>query len=126
MRDEIKNDLERAETAFKSAERNFSENDIFTAANRAFVACENSIYVLLKLTYGSSSVSRIKILTRLKEVDKKAKETYDEAYDLRVQSDYGRESKILPLNQKNNVPPHLKRCGLIGTCFLDAQGTTPP
>jgi len=22
-------------------------------------------------------------------------------------------------NQKNNVPPHTKVCGLIGTCFLD-------
>jgi|SRR3989344_2596000 len=25
------------------------------------------------------------------------------------------------VNQKNNVPPHLLRCGLIGTCFLDAR-----
>src|SRR3989344_9277159 len=25
------------------------------------------------------------------------------------------------VNQKNNVLPHLKKCGLIGTCFLDAR-----
>ena len=61
MKEEIKKDIERAESAFKSAERNFKENDLFTAANRVFVACENSIYVLLKLEFGSSSISRIKI-----------------------------------------------------------------
>src|SRR3989344_2767887 len=29
--------------------------------------------------------------------------------------------ELLFAYQKNNVPPHLKRCGLIGTCFLDAR-----
>ncbi len=29
-------------------------------------------------------------------------------------------------NQKNNVPPHLERRGLIGTCFLDAQDCIHP
>ena len=32
-----------------------------------------------------------------------------------------KEDIVFENNQKNNVPPHLKRCGLIGTCFLDAQ-----
>lgn len=27
-------------------------------------------------------------------------------------------------NQKNNVLPHTKLCGLIDTCFLDAQEAT--
>ena len=49
MLDEIKEDLKRAEEALESAERNFKENDILTAANRIFVTCENSVYVLLKL-----------------------------------------------------------------------------
>jgi len=29
--------------------------------------------------------------------------------------------ELLFTYQKNNVPPHLKRCGLIGTCFFDAR-----
>ena len=101
MKEDIKKDIERAESAIKSAERNLRENDIFTAANRSFVACENSVYVLLKLKYGSSPISRIKILTKLGEIDKKGKEVYDRSYDLRVQSDYGREANVLPLNKEN-------------------------
>lgn len=77
------------------------EGDIFTAANRIFVACENAVYVILKLKFGSSSTSRIRIITRLKEVDEFAKEAYDESYDLRVQADYGRISKIIPLTKEN-------------------------
>ena len=53
---EIENDLKRAKDALRSAERNIEENDIYTAANRAFVSCENSIYVLLKFRFGSSSI----------------------------------------------------------------------
>ena len=101
LEDDIKKDLERAEEALESAERNFKENDIFTSANRVFVACENSVYVLLKSKFGSSSVSRIRILTRLRDVSYEAKEAYDESYDLRVQADYGRQSKIMPLNKEN-------------------------
>ena len=98
---EIEEDLNRAKRALESAERNLKESDIITAANRTFVACENSVYVLLKSKFGSTSVSRIKILTRLKELDPKAKDTYDKSYDLRVQADYGREARTLPLNKEN-------------------------
>ena len=98
---DIKKDLERAEEALSSAERNLKEDDILTTANRTFVACENSVYVMLKIRFGSSSISRIKILTRLKEINPKAKETYDKSYDLRAQADYGREAKMLPLNKEN-------------------------
>jgi len=91
----------------ESAERNFKDEDIFTAANRNFVACENMVYVLLKSKFGSSSVSRMKILTKLKEINPKAKEVYDNSYDLRVQADYGREAKIIPLN-KENMEKNLK------------------
>lgn len=98
---EIKEDLERAQEALNSAERNFKEGDILTAANRAFVACENSVQALLKSKFGSVAVSRIKILTRLKEIDIEMKEIYDESYDLRVQADYGKEAKALPLNKEN-------------------------
>ena len=108
MLDEIKEDLNRAKEALISAERNFKEEDILTAANRIFVACENAVCVLLKLKFGSSSISRIRIITRLNEIDKEAKKAYDESYDLRVQADYGRESKIVPLN-KENVERVLKK-----------------
>ncbi|MBL7147452.1 MAG: HEPN domain-containing protein [Nanoarchaeota archaeon] len=97
---EIKKDLKRAQEALESAKRNLKENDILTAANRTFVACENSVYILLKSKFGSTSVSRMKILTRLKEIDPEAKDTYDKSYDLRVQADYGKEAKILPLNKE--------------------------
>src|SRR3989338_560909 len=101
MLDEINEDLKRAREALESAERNFKEEDILTAANRAFVACENSVYVLLKLRFGSTSISRTRILTKLKEIDPPLKETYDKSYDLRVQADYGRKSKYLPLTKEN-------------------------
>lgn len=101
MLDEIKDDLNRAKDALVSAERNFREEDIFTAANRAFVACENSVYALLKLKFGSSSASRARISTQLKDIDPLLKETYDDSYDLTVQADYGRESKHLPLTKEN-------------------------
>ncbi len=101
LKNEIKEDLKRAEEALVSAERNFKENNILTAANRTFVACENAIYVILKKKFGSSSISRQKIITKLKEIHQKAKEAYDESYDLRVQSDYGRKSRILPLTKEN-------------------------
>jgi len=101
MLDDIKEDLRRAKEALESAERNFKENDILTAANRTFVACENSVYVLLKSTFGSSSISRIKVLTKLKEINPVLKEIYDKSYDLRVQADYGRESKYIPLTKEN-------------------------
>lgn len=98
---EIKEDLERAEQALQSAERNFQEKDVLTAANRLFVACESAIYALLKQKYGSISMSRERILSRLKEVDEHMKEIYDKSYDLRVQADYGKQSKITPLTETN-------------------------
>ena len=101
LNEEIKKDLKRAQKALNSAKRNFKEDDIFTTANRSFVACENAVYVLLKTHFSSSSISRSKILTRLKEINQKAKEVYDCSYDLRVQEDYGREAKMLPLNKEN-------------------------
>lgn len=100
-KEEIKEDLERARKALNSAERNFQENDYLTAANRTFVACENSVYALLKIKLGSASLSRIKILTRLKEINSELKALYDQSYDLRVQADYGREARTLPLNREN-------------------------
>ncbi len=101
MASEIQEDLRRSKEALQSAERNLKEGDFLTAANRAFVACENSVYVLLKSKFGSTSISRMKILTRLKEINPKAKETYDMSYDMRVQADYGRKAVILPINKEN-------------------------
>ncbi len=102
----LKEDLERAKQAMQSAERNLKENDILTAANRNFVACENAVHILPKSKFGSNPISRIKILTRLKEINPKAKEIYDNSYDLRVQADYGKQPKTLPLN-KDNIEKNL-------------------
>lgn len=101
LKNEIEKDLSRAQEALESAERNFAEADILTAANRTFVACENAVFVLLKSKFGSVSISRTRILTNLREINPKAKEAYDESYDLRVQADYGREAKALPLTKEN-------------------------
>ena len=101
MQKEVEEDFKRAKEALTSAERNFKENDILTAANRTFVACENAVYVLLKSKFGSSSISRLKILTRLKEINPEAKDAYDKSYDLRVQADYGKKERALPLNKEN-------------------------
>lgn len=101
LNEELERDIKRAKDALESAERNLTENDILTAANRNFVACENAVYVLLKSKFGSSSVSRMKILTKLKEINPEAKKTYDLSYDLRVQADYGRESRLFPLTKEN-------------------------
>ena len=67
MKTETKRDIERAKQALESAQRNLKEGDILTAANRNFIACENAVYVLLKSKFGSSSISRMKILTKLRE-----------------------------------------------------------
>ncbi len=101
LRTEIKEDLERAQKAQQSQERNFREKAFLTAANRSFVACESALYGLLKQKYGSISMSRERILSRLKEVDEHLKEIYDQSYDLRVQADYGKQSKFLPLTESN-------------------------
>ncbi|MBS3099235.1 HEPN domain-containing protein [Candidatus Pacearchaeota archaeon] len=101
LKDEIKIDLKRAQEALKSAERNLQQEDLLTAANRLFVACENIAYVLLKSKFGSSSISRIKVLTRLGEINKEAKNLYTESYDLRVQADYGRQAKVTSLTKEN-------------------------
>lgn len=94
-------DLKRAEEALGAAMRNFEEKDLLTAANRVFVACENTVYVFLKRKFGSTSISRKRILTHLKEINPKLKLIYDQAYDLRVQADYGRKAVHVPLNKEN-------------------------
>ncbi len=101
IKEEIIEDLGRAEKALKAAERNFEEKDLLTSANRLFVACESAIYALLKQKYGTLSISRERILTRLKEINAHLKEIYDKSYDLRVQADYGRQSRLLPLTEDN-------------------------
>ncbi len=99
--EDILKDLERAKAALDSARRNLEEKDILTTANRTFVACENVVYCILKKHFGSTSVSRQKILTTLGLVNANAKSCYTDAYDLRVQADYGRTMQRLPLTQEN-------------------------
>lgn len=61
LKNEIIEDFDRAKNAFASAKRNFKEEDMFTAANRLFVACENAVYVCMKLKFGGTTISRKRI-----------------------------------------------------------------
>ncbi len=101
VKQEVQEDLKRAVAAVESAERNLQDGDLLTAANRSFMSCENAVYVMLKLKYGSSSISRMKIALKLSEIDKEIKELYDLSYDLRVQADYGRQERVIKLTREN-------------------------
>ena len=103
IKEEIQEDMKRAEQALQSAERNMEENDVLTSANRLFVACESAVCAFLKHQYGNSSVSRERILTRLREIDERMRKTYDDSYDLRVQADYGKKSRHFPLTKENII-----------------------
>lgn len=101
LRNEILNDFNRAREAFASAKRNFEEGDILTAANRIFVACENVIYARLRLRFGNTTFSRRRIILKLEEIDPILKEIYEGSYDMRVQADYGRKSRIVTISKEN-------------------------
>ena len=104
MKDELKNeiieDLERAKNAFTSAKRNFDEDDLFTASNRLFVACENAVYACMKLKFGGTTISRKRIILKIESISPYMMELYERSYDLRVQADYGRKSRIVELNKE--------------------------
>jgi uncharacterized protein (UPF0332 family) len=101
LKKEIIKDFNRARKALKSAKKNFKDDDIFTAANRIFVACENALYTYLKLKFGGTTISRKRITIRMIDINPSFKEIYESSYDLRVQADYGRKSRIAELNKKN-------------------------
>lgn len=104
LKDELKNeiieDFDRAKTAFASARRNFDEGDLFTAANRLFVACENAVYACMKLRFGGTTISRKRIILKIQSVSPRMMELYERSYDLRVQADYGRKSRIVEFNKE--------------------------
>ncbi len=104
MKDELKNeiieDFDRAKTAFASARRNFDEGDLFTAANRLFVACENAVYACMKLRFGGTTISRKRIILKIQSISPRMMELYERSYDLRVQADYGRKSRIVEFNKE--------------------------
>ncbi|MDP3104570.1 MAG: hypothetical protein Q8M95_08170 [Candidatus Methanoperedens sp.] len=104
MKDELKNeiieDLDRAKNAFASAKRNFDEEDMFTASNRLFVACENAVYACMKLKFGGTTISRKRIIMKIESISPDMMELYERSYDLRVQADYGRKSRIVELNKE--------------------------
>ena len=103
MKDELKNeiieDFDRAKNAFASAKRNFEEEDMFTAANRSFVACENAVYACMKLKFGGTTISRKRIILKIHSISPIMMELYERSYDLRVQADYGRKSKNVEFTQ---------------------------
>ncbi len=94
-------DFNRAKNALYSARRNFQEGDLFTAANRIFVACENAVFVRMKLQFDNTTISRKRIILKLKTINPALKDIYEASYDMRVQADYGKRSKITELNKAN-------------------------
>jgi len=104
LKDELKNeiieDFNRAKNAFASAKRNFEEEDMFTAANRSFVACENAVYACMKLKFGGTTISRKRIILKIQSISPIMMELYERSYDLRVQADYGKKSKNVELNKE--------------------------
>lgn len=102
LRDEFKNeiieDFNRAKNALASSKRNFEEGDTLTAANRIFVACENAVYACMKLKFGSTTISRKRIVLKMESISPLMMELYERSYDLRVQADYGRKSRIMELS----------------------------
>lgn len=104
MKDELKNeiidDFNRATNALASAKRNFEEEDLFTASNRLFVACENAVYACMKLKFGGTTISRKRIVLKIGSISPEMMELYERSYDLRVQADYGRKSRIAELNKE--------------------------
>jgi len=104
LKDELKNeiieDFDRAKTAFASARRNFDEGDLFTTANRLFVACENAVYACMKFRFGGTTISRKRIILKIQGISPRMMELYEHSYDLRVQADYGRKSRIVEFNKE--------------------------
>ena len=104
LKDELKNeiieDFNRAKNAFVSARRNFDEGDLFTASNRLFVACENAVYACMKLRFGGTTISRKRIILKIQSISPRMMKLYERSYDLRVQADYGRKSRIVELNKE--------------------------
>lgn len=104
MKDDLKNeiieDFNRAKKALDSARRNFEEGDALTAANRIFVACENAVYACMKLKFGGTTISRKRIILKMEIISPLMMELYERSYDLRVQADYGKKSRIVELNRE--------------------------
>lgn len=101
LKNEIIDDFHRAKDALVSAKKNFEDNDVPAASNRVFVACENAIYVRLKIMFGNTTFSRRRILLKIGSISPSLKDLYERSYDMRVQADYGRRSRIAELNRKN-------------------------
>ncbi len=104
LKDELKNeiieDFNRAKNALASARRNFEEGDALTAANRIFVACENAVYACMKLKFGGTTISRKRIILKMQIISPLMMELYERSYDLRVQADYGKKSRIVEMNRE--------------------------
>lgn len=100
LKNEIIEDFNRAKKALDSARRNFEEGDALTAANRIFVACENAVYACMKLKFGGTTISRKRIILKMEIISPLMMELYERSYDLRVQADYGKKSRIVELNRE--------------------------
>lgn len=101
LKTEIIDDFHRAKNALGSAKKNFEDDDLPAASNRIFVACENAIYARLKIMFGNTTFSRRRIVLKIGSISPSLKDLYERSYDMRVQADYGRRSRIAELNRKN-------------------------
>ncbi len=100
VKKEVIEDFNRARSALVSAKRNFDEGDILTSANRIFVACENATYALMRLRFGNTTFSRKRITIGIKRINPLLVDLYEQSYDMRVQADYGRRSRIAELTKE--------------------------
>lgn len=101
LKNEIIADFHRAKNALGSAKKNFEDDDLPAASNRVFVACENAIYARLRIMFGDTTFSRRRIVLKIGSISPLLKELYERSYDMRVQADYGRRSRIAELNREN-------------------------
>jgi uncharacterized coiled-coil DUF342 family protein len=80
----------------------------------------------MKLRFGGTTISRKRIISKIQSVSPRMMELYERSYDLRVQADYGRKSKIVEFNKErigeiiikvqkliSDIEKELKKSGII-------------
>ena len=54
----------------------------------------------MKLRFGGTTISRKRIILKIQSISPRMMELYERSYDLRVQADYGRKSRIVEFNKE--------------------------
>lgn len=90
----------RALEFLEAVKRNLKEGDIKTAANREYFALERAVVSCLMIKFDKDLKNHQKIWELSKNLDAGISDLLRELYDLRLQADYGKSSKIVALNEK--------------------------